>query len=73
MTPYTLHEGDLPAELDLGRIVAVDTETMGLAPHRDRLCLVQLSAGDGHAHLVRLPPGPPRAPNLARLLGDPQR
>ena len=47
-----LHRHDLPDGLDLGPVVAVDTETMGLNPHRDRLCLVQLSAGDGHAHLV---------------------
>jgi ribonuclease D len=73
MTVYTLHEGDLPEGLDLGPVIAVDTETMGLQPHRDRLCLVQLSAGDGHAHLVRLPPGPPRAPRLAAQLGDATR
>ncbi len=51
-----LHRHDLPEGLDLGPVVAVDTETMGLQPHRDRLCLVQLSAGDGHAHLVQLVP-----------------
>jgi ribonuclease D len=50
----TLHRGDLPADLSLGNVVAVDTETMGLNPHRDRLCLVQLSAGDGNAHLVQI-------------------
>lgn len=50
-----LHESDIPPGLDLGPLVAVDTETMGLDPHRDRLCLVQLSAGDGDAHLVRFP------------------
>ena len=50
----TLHRGDLPADLSLGNVVAVDTETMGLNPHRDRLCLVQLSAGDGNAHLVQM-------------------
>ena len=50
------HRHDLPDGLDLGPVVAVDTETMGLNPHRDRLCLVQLSAGDGHAHLVQLIP-----------------
>jgi ribonuclease D len=69
-----LHQGDLPDGLDLGTSVAIDTETMGLNPHRDRLCLVQLSAGDGNCHLVRIPP-PPRgtlveAPNLKRLLSD---
>jgi ribonuclease D len=68
-----LHEGDLPAGLDLGAVVAVDTETMGLSPGRDRLCLVQLSAGDGDAHLVRVPKGAREAPNLVRLLGDPAR
>ena len=51
-----LHRHDLPEGLTLGPVVAVDTETMGLNPHRDRLCLVQLSAGDGHAHLVQLIP-----------------
>ncbi len=66
-----VHEGDLPAGLDLGRAVAVDTETMGLNPHRDRLCVVQLSAGDGDAHLVRFAAGRYEAPNLSALLGDP--
>lgn len=68
-----LHRGDLPPGLDLGPIVAVDSETMGLRPRRDRLCLVQLSAGDGDAHLVKFDPGEGfDAPNLVRLLGDPQ-
>lgn len=71
-----LHRHDLPDGLDLGATVAVDTETMGLNPHRDRLCLVQLSAGDGHAHLVQFVPERLggrgyEAPNLARLLSDP--
>jgi ribonuclease D len=66
-----LHEGDLSAEVDLGGIVAVDTETMGLNTRRDRLCLVQLSAGDGTAHVVRLPRDGIHAPNLTRLLADP--
>ena len=66
----TLHQGDLPSDLDLGPVVAVDTETMGLDPRRDRLCLVQLSAGDGDAHLVQIARGQRRAPNLARLLRD---
>ncbi len=66
----TLHEGDLPDGLDLGPVVAVDTETMGLKPRRDRLCLVQLSAGDGNAHLVRLAPGADDAPNLTAMLSD---
>lgn len=66
-----LHRGDLPDGLDLGSVVAIDTETMGLDPHRDRLCLVQMSAGDGDAHLVHVAPGQRRAPNLERLLLDP--
>ena len=69
-----LHRGDLPDDLDLGRVVAVDTETMGLNPARDRLCVVQLSAGDGTAHLVVFPAGEPyAAPALCRLLADPDR
>ena len=68
-----LHKGDLPGDLDLGPVVAVDTETMGLNPHRDRLCLVQLSAGDGSCHLVQFPAGEYDAPNLKRLLTDPDR
>ncbi|MCA0302871.1 MAG: ribonuclease H-like domain-containing protein [Proteobacteria bacterium] len=67
----TLHRGDLPADLSFGPSVAVDTETMGLNPHRDRLCLVQLSAGDGDAHLVQIPRGPVKAPRLAALMADP--
>src|SRR3954470_20809138 len=67
-----LHLGDLPADLSFGPIVAIDTETMGLNPHRDRLCLVQLSAGDGNAHLVQIPQGPAKAPRLAALLADPK-
>ena len=66
----TLHEGDLPDGLDLGPAVAVDTETMGLKPRRDRLCLAQLSAGDGDAHLVRFAPGAYDAPNLKAVLSD---
>ncbi len=66
----TLHEGDLPGGLDLGSVVAVDTETMGLKPRRDRLCLAQLSAGDGDAHLVRFAPGAYDAPNLKTMLSD---
>ena len=69
----TLHRSDLPDGLDLGPVVAVDTETMGLNPLRDRLCLVQLSAGDGTAHLVQIAAGQTAAPNLARLLQDPAR
>ena len=66
----TLHQGDLPGGLDFGPVVAIDTETMGLVPHRDRLCLVQLSSGDDSAHLVRIAKGQNKAPNLARLLRD---
>ena len=67
-----LHRGDLPAEVSFGPVVAIDTETMGLNPHRDRLCLVQLSAGDGNAHLVQMPKGSHNAPRLAALLSDPK-
>ena len=66
-----LYQRDLPDGLDLGPIVAIDTETMGLNPHRDRLCLVQLSSGDGHAHLVQIARGQSAAPNLQRMLADP--
>lgn len=65
-----LHSGDLPDGLSLGPVVAIDTETMGLDPRRDRLCLVQLSAGDGECHLVQIAQGQKSAPNLARLLAD---
>ena len=68
-----LHRGDLPAGLDLGPVVAIDSETMGLNPHRDRLCVVQLSAGDGDAHLVQFERGRYDAPNLCALLSDPKR
>ncbi len=69
-----LYQHDLPEGLSLGPVVAVDTETMGLNPHRDRLCLVQLSGGDGAAHLVQIVPprfGGLPAPNLARMMADP--
>ncbi len=66
-----LYQGDLPDGLSFGPIVAIDTETMGLDPRRDRLCLVQLSSGDGHAHLVQIARGQTAAPNLQRLLTDP--
>ena len=66
-----LHKNDLPDGLNLGPVVAIDCETMGLNPHRDRLCLVQLSAGDGEVHLVQIAPGQTTAPNLTRLLADP--
>ena len=68
--PINVYENDLPDGLDLGLIVAIDTETMGLNPHRDRLCLVQMSAGDGVCHAIRVGREPMPAPNLARLLGD---
>ena len=65
-----LYQGDLPDGLDLGPEVAIDCETMGLNPHRDRLCVVQLSGGDGNAHLVQIARGQTEAPNLCRLLRD---
>ena len=67
-----LHNKDLPSELDLGPVVAIDCETMGLNPHRDRLCVVQLSGGDGDAHLVQIKIGQTEAPNLTALLTDPK-
>ncbi len=66
----TLHQGDLPDGLEFGASVAIDTETLGLHPHRDRLCLVQLSAGDGDAHLVQIPAANIRTPNLCKLIDD---
>ena len=66
----TLHKGDLPEGLTFGPIVTIDTETMGLRPERDRLCVVQLSSGDGDAHLVQFAKGIYHAPNLCRLLTD---
>ena len=70
MTIYH-YRNDLPDGLTLGPIVAIDTETMGLDPRRDRLCVVQLSSGDGHAHLVQIDRGQTTAPNLERMLTDP--
>ena len=67
----TLYKGDLPDGLDLGPVVAIDCETMGLNPHRDRLCVIQMSGGDGNAHLVQIMPGQTDAPNLCRMLKDP--
>ena len=67
----TLHKGDLPDGLTLGPLVAIDSETMGLNPGRDRLCLVQLSSGDGTAHMVQIGQGQTSAPNLGRMLTDP--
>jgi ribonuclease D len=66
-----LHRGDLPDDYRPGESVAIDTETLGLNPHRDRLCLVQLSRGDGEADLVQIGQGQTTAPNLVRLLLDP--
>jgi ribonuclease D len=66
-----LSQGDLPDGVRFGAAVAVDTETMGLNPHRDRLCLVQLSGGNGDAHIVRLPQGRYDAPRLKALMTDP--
>jgi ribonuclease D len=67
-----LYKNDLPDELDLGPVVAIDCETMGLHPHRDRLCVVQLSSGDGNAHLVQVSQDQSEAPNLTRMLADPE-
>ena len=66
-----LYQNDLPDGLDLGPVVAIDCETMGLNPHRDRLCLVQMSGGDGQCHLVQIARGQTEAPNLVRMLEDP--
>jgi ribonuclease D len=71
MTTIRLHKNDLPDDVEYGASVAIDTETLGLVPHRDRLCLVQLSGGDGTADLVQIAPGQTRAPNLERILADP--
>ena len=68
---HQLHRGDLPEGLLFGDAVAIDSEAMGLNPHRDRLCLVQVSRGDGDAHLVQFAAGCYEAPNLKRLLADP--
>ena len=65
-----LYQNDLPDTLDLGPVVAIDCETMGLNPHRDRLCVVQMSGGDGNAHLVQISKGQTEAPNLTRMLTD---
>ena len=66
-----LYQNDLPDGLDLGAIVAIDCETMGLNPHRDRLCLIQMSGGDGECHLVQVAKGQTEAPNLCKMLADP--
>jgi len=65
-----LYKNDLPDGLELGPIVAIDCETMGLHPHRDRLCLIQMSSGDGNVHLIQVAKGQTEAPNLCRLLED---
>ena len=67
-----LHRHDLPDGLNLGPVVAIDCETMGLNPHRDRLCVVQMSGGDGNAHLVQIEKGQATAPNLCAMLSDPK-
>lgn len=66
----TLHKGDLPKSVNLGKTIAIDTETMGLNLSRDRLCLIQLSSGDGNAHLVQFDEGAYDAPNLKAILRD---
>ena len=66
-----LYQGDLPDDLDLGPIVAIDCETMGLNPHRDRLCLIQMSGGDGNCHLIQVAQGQTSAPNLVKMLENP--
>lgn len=66
-----LYQNDLPDGLDLGPVVAIDCETMGLNPHRDRLCVIQMSGGDGNAHIVQVAKGQTEAPNLCRMLTDP--
>ena len=66
-----LHISDLPDGLELGTEVAIDCETMGLHPHRDRLCVVQLSGGDGHSHIVQIKKGQTEAPNLCAILENP--
>jgi len=72
VTKTHLYKRDLPDGLNLGPVVAIDCETMGLNPHRDRLCLVQMSGGDGEAHLVQIEKGQTEAPNLAAMLEDPE-
>ena len=67
-----LYKNDLPDGLDLGPVVAIDCETMGLNPHRDRLCVIQMSGGDGDAHIVQVAKGQTEAPNLCRMLEDPK-
>jgi ribonuclease D len=66
-----LYQNDLPEGLDMGPVVAIDCETMGLNPHRDRLCVIQMSGGDGDAHIVQVAKGQTEAPNLCAMLQDP--
>ncbi len=66
-----LHRGDLPADFQPGSAIAIDTETLGLNPHRDRLCVVQISRGDGNAEVVQIPTDGPDPVNLKRVLADP--
>ena len=72
MTNY-LYQGDLPDDLNLGPIVAIDSETMGLIPRRDRLCVIQLSSGDGNVHLVQIAQDQTKAPNLCKMLANPDQ
>ena len=67
-----LYKNDLPDGLDLGPVVAIDCETMGLNPHRDRLCVIQMSGGDGHSHIVQVEKGQTEAPNLCAMLENPE-
>ncbi|GHF65696.1 ribonuclease D [Seohaeicola zhoushanensis] len=67
-----LYRNDLPDGLDMGPIVAIDCETMGLNPHRDRLCVIQMSGGDGNTHIVQVERSQTEAPNLARMLENPE-
>ena len=67
----TLYKNDLPDGLDMGPVVAIDCETMGLNPHRDRLCVIQMSGGDGNSHIVQVEKGQTSAPNLTKMLEDP--
>jgi ribonuclease D len=69
---FTLHRGDLPSDFVAGDAVAIDTETLGLVPRRDRLCVVQLSRGDGNAEIVQIAPGQTRAPVLEGILASPR-
>ncbi|MDF1802476.1 ribonuclease D [Thalassovita sp.] len=66
-----LYKNDIPADLDMGPVVAIDCETMGLNPHRDRLCVIQMSGGDGNAHIVQVAQGQTEAPNLCAMLENP--